>query len=76
MSPLDKKTKTGISTGEAGLISSSGSGPFAEAAIRRGFVRKVYGILTGQLVVTMAIMGFFYIPTVANYAVGNIWLFW
>ena len=62
--------------GEEGLISSSGSGAFAEAAIRRGFVRKVYGILTGQLVLTMAFVGFFYIPAVADYAVGNIWLFW
>jgi FtsH-binding integral membrane protein len=62
--------------GENGLISSMGSGAFSEASIRRGFVRKVYGILTGQLVLTMAIIGIFYIPAVADYAVNNIWMFW
>ncbi len=66
----------GIGSEEDGLVSSSGSGAFAEATIRRGFVKKVYGILTAQLVLTMAIIAFFYIPAVAEYAVGNIWLFW
>ena len=59
---------------EAVLISCPRT--FTEAAIRRGFVWKVYGILTAQLVVTMAIVGFFYIPTVADYAISNNWLFW
>jgi len=59
---------------EAVLISCSGT--FTEAAIRRGFVWKAYGILTAQLVVTMAIVGFFYIPTVVDYAISNNCLFW
>jgi FtsH-binding integral membrane protein len=59
---------------EAVLISCPRT--FTEAAIRRGFVWKVYGILTAQLVVTMAIVGFFYIPTVVDYAISNNWLFW
>jgi len=66
----------GFGSEEAGLVSSSGSGSFGEAAVRRGFVKKVYGILTAQLVLTMAIVAFFYIPAGAEYAVGNIWLFW
>ena len=52
------------------------AGTFTEGAIRRGFVRKVCEILTVQLVVTLAIVGFFYIPTAADYAITNNCLFW
>jgi FtsH-binding integral membrane protein len=57
--------------GEDGLL--SGMGGFSEQSIRRNFVRKVYGILTVQLIVTMAFMGFFFIPEVAVFAATNLW---
>ena len=60
--------------GEAGLLGSANA--FSDAAIRRGFIRKIYGILSVQLIVTMAVIGIFYIPEVADYAFTNVWLFW
>ena len=60
--------------GEAGLL--AGSDAFSDAAIRRGFIRKVYGLLSVQLIVTMAVIAIFYIPEVSAYAFTNIWLFW
>ncbi len=40
--------------GETGLPDGfNASGTFDDANIRRGFIRKVYGILTCQLAVTM-----------------------
>ena len=61
--------------GEAGLMSDAGSA-FSEESIRRGFIRKVYGILSLQLILTGALIGFFYIPEVTAYAFSNSWLFW
>ena len=40
-----------VETGETAGLTSSGA--FDDANIRRGFIRKVYGILTCQLAVTM-----------------------
>jgi len=40
----------------SGLVSS---GAFGEDNIRRGFIRKVYCILTFQLALTMGVMGIF-----------------
>ena len=40
--------------GESGdTMGLTSSGEFSEQSIRRGFIRKVYGILTFQLTVTM-----------------------
>lgn len=50
--------------------------PFSESLIRKQFIRKVYAILTAQLLFTMAIVAFFFIPEVAQFAFANIWLFW
>ena len=55
-----------------GLLGSADA--FSDAAIRRGFIRKVYGILSFQLLVTMAVAGLFFVPTVREYAVNNTWL--
>lgn len=41
---------------DGGLLAGSA---FDDQIIRRGFVKKVYGILTAQLFATMAVMGFF-----------------
>jgi len=55
-----------------GLLGSADA--FSDAAIRRGFIRKVYGILSVQLLVTMAVAGLFFIPSVQGYASQNPWL--
>lgn len=61
-------------TGETTGLTASGA--FDDKSIRRGFIRKVYGILTCQLAVTMGIMAIFFIPAVKAYTFDNIWLFW
>lgn len=48
---------------------------FGEKAVRLGFVRKVYGILLCQIIVTMAVMAMFmYIDPVREYSKQNPWL--
>lgn len=61
-------------SGEATGLTSSDT--FGEEHVRKGFIRKVYGILTFQLTITMGIMGIFFIPAVKEYAQDQIWLFW
>ena len=57
-----------------GLLTSSA---FDEANVRRGFMRKVYSILSLQLLVTMAVMGIFFIEPVKNYSrTDGQWMFW
>ena len=58
---------------EGGLLTTSA---FSEDNVRRGFIKKVYSILSAQLIVTMAIMGFFFIQPVRIYATENQWIFW
>ena len=58
---------------EGGLLTTSA---FTEDNVRRGFIKKVYSILSGQLLVTMAIMGFFFIQPVREYSIHNQWIFW
>ncbi len=55
----------------------SHSSPFPPQ-IRRGFIRKVYGILCAQLLLTMAIMTPFLIEAspVREYARNNSWMYW
>ena len=46
-----------------------------DLAVRHGFIRKVYGILFIQLLLTFGIVAIFsYIPAVQNYAINNSWL--
>ena len=57
-----------------GLLTSSA---FDEANVRRGFMRKVYSILSLQLLVTMAVMGIFFIEPVKIYSrTDGQWMFW
>ena len=50
-------------------------GSFGEQAVRMGFVRKVYGILLCQIIVTMGIMiMFMYIEPVREYSKQNPWM--
>jgi len=62
-----------MDSGEGGLLTTSA---FTEDNVRRGFIKKVYSILSGQLLVTMAIMGFFFIQPVRVYSTHNPWIFW
>lgn len=51
--------------------------PFSEKAIRNGFVRKVYVLLTFQLLITTAIAAvFMFVPTVQLYAFSHPALMW
>lgn len=48
---------------------------FDDKAIRHGFIRKVYGILLVQILVTIAIMAIFmYVPGVKEFSHANAWL--
>ena len=63
--------------GESGdTMGLTSSGDFSEERIRKGFIRKLYGIVTIQLAVTMGIMGIFFAETVKEYTNLNIWVFW
>jgi len=50
---------------------------FSDKAVRRGFIRKVYGLLGVQLLITMAIIALFtFSPKVKLYSMRNPWLYW
>ncbi|BFG03487.1 protein lifeguard 1 [Drosophila madeirensis] len=50
---------------------------FDDQSIRRGFIRKVYLILMGQLLVTFgAVALFVFHQGTRNFAAKNMWLFW
>ena len=54
---------------------------FGDAAIRRAFIKKVYGILSVQLLVTMGIIAIFIYPQggAINAYVSdpdNFWIYW
>ncbi len=58
---LFQNQKMEILPGEdGGLLASSA---FDDQIIRRGFVKKVYGILTAQLFATMAVMALFQVKS-------------
>ena len=44
------------------------SDSFSEKSVRLGFIRKVYSILSVQLVVTMAIIGIFRVEAVVDFS--------
>jgi len=48
---------------------------FEDKAVRLGFIRKVYAILSAQLAVTLAIIGVFMIPSVQKFSAENPWLY-
>ncbi|XP_072019961.1 protein lifeguard 1-like isoform X2 [Amphiura filiformis] len=64
---------------EAQALSDEGGGfEFSDTSIRHGFIRKVYAILSVQLVITVAIIcGFNFSPDhVQDYLLYNTWVFW
>jgi len=63
---------------EGGVFAGgTGGGGFGEKAVRRGFIRKVYGILTIQLLVTFGIiMMFTHVQSMRLYAQRNQWMYW
>ena len=52
-----------------GLLDSADA--FSDKVIRRGFMRKVYSILSLQLLLTTAVAGLFFIHPIRAYAQGN-----
>jgi len=66
---------------EGGPINESAAGAglnaFAEKAVRMGFIRKVYGILMIQLLITMGIIAFFtFVESARLFALRNRYLYW
>merc|ERR1712032_1375693 len=63
----------GSSTFQGGEESAYGGmgSSFSDKAIRLNFIRKVYSILTVQLIVTMAFIGFFFIPSVKGFSAAH-----
>jgi FtsH-binding integral membrane protein len=58
-----------------GLLDSADA--FSDKVIRLGFMRKVYSILSLQLLLTTAVAGLFYIDPIREYTRGNgNWLIW
>jgi len=47
-----------------------------ETSLRIGFIRKVYGILSIQLLITVLMASLTFIPVVKAFCLTNIWLFW
>jgi len=60
--------------GEAGYDGMGSS--FSDKAVRLGFIRKVYSILTAQLVLTMAFIGLFFLDSVKGFTAANQWIVW
>lgn len=56
---------------------SYGSAEFAEAQVRQGFIRKVFGLLAVQLAITVGVTAaFLYSPPVKNFVAANSWTLW
>jgi len=56
---------------------AGGFGGFSDKAIRRGFIKKVYGILSLQLLLTFGIiMAFTHVGGLREYARRNQWMYW
>merc|ERR1719320_618210 len=50
---------------------------FGEAAVRRGFIRKVYSILCCQLLVTGGVIAsFLFVDQLKEYVQENMWVYW
>jgi len=63
--------------GGNGFRGSSGFAGFDDKAVRRGFIKKVYGILSIQLLLTFGmIIMFTHVESVKNFARANQWLYW
>jgi len=63
----------------AGAYGSDNAGfqSFSDKAVRRGFIRKVYGILMLQLILTGGIIGAFMgIEPLRLYTMRNQWIYW
>jgi len=53
----------------------SGAGAFSDENVRRGFIRKVFGLLTVQLLVTMGVMAIFFYQPVRFFVWRRQWIF-
>lgn len=62
---------------ESGIDNRDYSFEFAEQQVRLGFIRKVFGLLTLQLAITVAVSAVFILSPAANlYVRHNPWTFW
>ena len=53
-----------------------GDGVNVDDMMRLGFIRKVYGILSLQLSITVALTALTFLDPVKNFLITNVWLFW
>jgi len=67
-----------VEGGGGGAFNNGGYSGFSEKAIRRAFIRKVYGLLTAQLLLTFGIIMFFnHVPGIREYArYKGQWMYW
>ena len=50
---------------------------YAEAYIRTGFIKKVYGILSFQMAITTLLVGIsMCVPTYSKFQLANVWIMW
>jgi FtsH-binding integral membrane protein len=62
-------------TVESGFLGDQSS--FSDIKIRHGFVRKVYGIVSFQLLITVAFIALIkFTPPITAFFVANVWLLW
>lgn len=55
----------------------AGFNAFSDKAVRMGFIRKVYGLLMVQLLITMGMISVFtFVHSVRLYARQNSWMYW
>jgi len=65
------------SDAEGGGVQAAGLDGFSDKAVRRGFIRKVYGILLVQLLITLAIISVFtFVQGAKLFAKQHSWLYW
>jgi len=75
--PLNEGLAGGYDSDAEGLPGQGTLGGFGEKAIRRNFVKKVYGILFCQLLLTFAIvLPFAFHQPLRNYVRYNTWMYW
>jgi len=67
-----------VEGGGGGAFNNGGYSGFSDKAIRRAFIRKVYGVLTAQLLLTFGIIMFFnHAPGMRDYArTQGQWMYW
>jgi len=73
---IDGERERDIEKGVDQTYNLLGDGVNVDDMMRLGFIRKVYGILSFQLTITVAFAGLTFFDPVRDFLLNNIWLFW